>query len=95
MTPSFIDTMNGYFERMEKFLEVGNLASKYTLTIAEASIYTGLSTDKIRDAIKFGDLEAYKPSAGGKGRAILIRRKDLEGYIERHSLKIPKVRRAA
>ena len=90
MTPDFMEKMTGYFERMEKFLEVGNLASKYSLTLKEASSYTGLGVRKLRQSVIMGELGASKPK-----KVILIRRVDLEKYIDGHNLKIPKVRRVA
>lgn len=37
--------------------------SRYTLSLKECADYTGLSEDKLRDAIACGELEAYRPEA--------------------------------
>ena len=76
--------------RLERFFKNTNVNWKYSLTIREAAEYTGLGVDKIRDAVTFGEIEAFKPQTDGKGKAILLRRRDVEKYVERYSLRIPK-----
>lgn len=77
-------------QRLERTLKDAGLAGKYSMTIEEAASYTGLGSEKIRDAIVCGELDASRPLTAGRGRALLVRRTDLESYVQKYSLRVPK-----
>jgi len=51
---------------------------KLLLTLAEAAVYSGLSEQKLNEAIRAGELKARKDL----GRGHRIKREDVESYIE-------------
>ena len=59
---------------------------KEWMNIREASIYTGLGVQKLRDVTATGDIPAYKP-----GRDLLYKKSDLDEWIEQSKMDIPKV----
>ena len=73
-----------------RIVQVKNLSNsgqgRYSLTIKQASEYTGLGEGKLRELIDSGNLRVSKP-----GKQILIYRAELEEFIDRYDLKVPKV----
>lgn len=56
---------------------------KYTFNLKEASEYSGIGEWALRKCIYKGKLKIYKPTAVGKSTKVLIKRTDLEEFIEK------------
>ncbi len=55
---------------------------KYSLTLEEASAYTGLGVWALKNAINHERLKACKPT-GNKCNRVLIRKADLEEFVDK------------
>jgi excisionase family DNA binding protein len=64
--------------------EHGASADKAFLTIKQAAAYSGLGSSTIRLYIEKRQLQAQKV-----GRRVLIKRTDLEGFLEANPIRIP------
>ena len=56
---------------------------KYTFNLKEASEYSGIGEWTLRESIYQKKLKVYKPTASGKSTKILIKRTDLEDFIDK------------
>ena len=57
------------------------------LPLPAASEYCGLGIQALRNFIASGELEAYKP-----GKFIFIKVPDLDRFMERSALRVPKIK---
>lgn len=69
---------NSIDDLIKAILQAGE--KKLTLTAAEVSQITGLSTDRIVGLIEAGDFPSPR-LGGGKGRTRLWRRSDVESWV--------------
>lgn len=58
----------------------------YSMNLKRAANHTGLGIEMLRDAIAAGHLPASKP-----GKEVLVKTDDLEGWIDRYDLGVPKL----
>lgn len=71
--------------QLQKATRSVNFKSRYSLTIKQAIEYLGLGDDKIRQLLDDGVIPYSKP-----GRDILIKREDLEKFVDDNAIRIPK-----
>lgn len=62
---------------MGEELSVAEIAPKLTLSVAEAAALSGLAKALIEAALRDGTLKQVK-----KGKAVAIKRKDLEAWVD-------------
>jgi excisionase family DNA binding protein len=80
--PVFEEAFRQALNTNSRDVQVGESADKAFLTIKQAALYSGLGSSTIRLYIRKRQLQAHKV-----GRRVLIKRTDLEAFLESNPIR--------